>query len=330
MSEGGIVNSNNMRVFSGSSNPEMAKAIAGYLGLPCSPARSGHYSNDCLHVQLGSSVRSRVVVIVQSLCPPVSEHVIELLMMLDAARSAGASEVHAVIPYFAYARSDKKDAPRISIAGRLMARLIQEAGATHIMLMSLHAAQVHGFFDAPTDPLTARPVFESHFRKLGLANAIVVSPDAGRAHSATRFAQRLDLPLAVGNKTRISDKHVVVTGIIGDVSGRSQAIVFDDEIASGGSAIQIITVLASLGITQVWVVCTHGVFAGDALARLSAMPQVVEIVATDTVPIPPERQTPKLRILSVAPLFGEAIRRNHSRESIGDLFAFWEDYKAEG
>ena len=329
MSKDGSVNPDDIRIYAGSSNPVFADSIASYLGVPRSPARSGHYSNDSLFVQLGATVRSRVVIIVQSFSPPVNEHAVELLMMLDAARTAGASEVHAVIPYFSYARSDKKDAPRISITGWLMARLIQEAGATNVMTTSLHSAQVHGFFDVPTDPLMARPVFEAYFKQLHLADTIVVSPDAGRAHYAGRFAQRLNLPLAVGNKTRISDKRVVVSGLIGDVSGRTRAIVYDDEIASGTSVIEVIKVLASQRISQVWVVCTHGVFAGDALERLSALPQVQEIIATDTVPIAPEKRTPKLRVLSVAPLFGEAIRRNYLRQSIGDLFTFWEEYKAE-
>jgi ribose-phosphate pyrophosphokinase len=329
MNAEGRVNPDDMRIFAGRSNPAFADAIAAYLGVPRSPARAGHYSNNSLFVQLGATMRSRSVVAVQSFSPPVNEHVVELFMMLDAARTAGASEVLAVIPYYSYARSDKKDAPRISIAGRLMARLIQAAGATSVMAMSLHSAQVHGFFDVPTDPLTARPVFEAYFRQLNLAGAIVVSPDAGRAHSAGRFAQRLGLPLAVGNKTRISDKQVVVSGLIGDVVGRERAIVYDDEIASGTSVVETTKVLAGHGIHQVWVVCTHGVFADDALERLSALPQVQAIVATDTVPIAPEKRTAKLRVLSVAPLFGEAIRRNYLRQSIGDLFTFWEEYKTE-
>jgi len=318
-----------MRIFAGSSNPAFAEAIAAYLGVAGSPVRSGHYSNDSLYVQLGATVRSRTVIIVQSFSPPVNEHVVEMLMMLDAARAAGASRVQAVIPYFSYARSDKKDMPRISIAGRLMARLIETSGATQVMTMSLHSPQVHGFFDVPTDPLTARPLFEEYFKHLDVAAAVVVSPDAGRAHSASRFAQNLGLPVAVGNKTRISDKKVVLSGLIGDVSGRRQAIVYDDEIASGTSMIEVVNLLVGEGIQQVWAVCTHGIFAGDALQRLSALPQVQEVIMTDTVPMAPGRRTDKLRILSVAPLFGEAIRRNYLRQSIGDLFSFWEDFKSE-
>ena len=323
------INADDVRIFAGSSNPAFADAVAAYLGVARSPARRGHYSNDSLFVQLGASVRSRSVFIVQSFSPPVNEHLVELLMMLDAARTAGASQMCAVIPYYSYARSDKKDTPRISVAGRLVARLIETAGATQVMTMSLHSPQVHGFFDVPTDPLTARPVFEEHFRRLDVAEAVVVSPDAGRAHSASRFAQRLGLPVAVGNKTRISDKQVIVSGLIGDIAGRRQAIVYDDEIASGTSVIETIKLLMAQGIQQVWPVCTHGIFAGEALQRLDAMPEVQQIITTDTVPIAPERRSDKLRILSVAPLFGEAIRRNYLRQSIGDLFSFWEEFKSE-
>jgi ribose-phosphate pyrophosphokinase len=323
------INPDDIRIFAGSSNPAFADAIAAYLGMARSAARSGHYSNDSLYVQLGATVRSRTVFIVQSFSQPVNEHLTELLLMLDAARTAGASQVCAVIPYFSYARSDKKDAPRISVAGRLMARLIETAGATQVMTMSLHSPQVHGFFDVPTDPLTARPVFEAYFKHLNVAEAIVVSPDAGRAHTASRFAQKLGLPVAVGNKTRISDKEVVVSGIIGDLAGRRQAIVYDDEIASGTSMIEVIKLLVGHGIQQVWPVCTHGIFAGDALQRLSAMPEVQEVITTDTLPIAPSRRVAKLRVLPVAPLFGEAIRRNYLRQSIGDLFTFWEEFKSE-
>jgi ribose-phosphate pyrophosphokinase len=269
------------------------------------------------------------VFIVQSFSPPVSDHIIEMLMMLDAARTAGPSEVHAVIPYYSYGRSDKKDVPRISIAGRLMAHLVQTAGASHVMTMSLHAPQVHVFFDVPTDPLTARPVFEDYFRQQDLANTIVVAPDAGRARSAGHFAASLGLPVAIGNKKRVSDQEVVLSGLMGEVAGKERAIIYDDEIASGGSTLAMVELLRQHGLRQVAVVCTHGVFTGRALERLDGMPEVVEIVTSDTVLIPEAKRIPKLRVLSVAPLFGEAIRRNCLRQSIGDLFTFWEEFEAE-
>lgn len=317
------------RVFSGSSNPALAEAIAQYLDVPLLPTRIRRFSNDNLYVQLGASVRARTVIIVQSFNPPVDAHFVELLMMLDSARSAGAAEIHAVIPYYSYARSDKKDAPRISIAGRLVARLMEAAGATHFVTMTLHSPQVHGFFDAPIDPLTARPVFTDYFKKQDLHHTIVVSPDAGHTGSAGRFAEDLNLPMAAGSKTRLSDKEVRITSLIGNVQGFRRAIVYDDEISAGSTIITIAKVLLEHGIEEITAVCTHGIFCGEALEKLAAIPQINEIVTTDTVPIPLEKRPPYMHILSVAPLFGEAIRRNYLHQGIGDLFTFWEDFNPE-
>jgi ribose-phosphate pyrophosphokinase len=301
------------------------------LGLPLNPVRVKRFSNDNLYVQLGASVRDRVVYIVQSLSLPVNDHIVELFMMLDAARSAGARAVHALIPYYSFARSDKKDAPRISITGRLLARLISCAGATHVMTMALHAPQVHGFFDVPTDPLTARPLFDEYFRKQDLSNTIIVAPDAGSARSATRFANALGLPVAAGVKTRLSDREVRLNTLIGDMTGKRLAVIYDDEIAAGSSTEAMTKLLVAQGVPEVKAVCTHGVLVGNALERLNTIPQLTEVITTDTVPISAQKraQLPKLKILSVAPLFGEAIRRNLLRQSIGDLFAFWEEFKAE-
>jgi len=320
---------NDIRIFSGNSNPALAAAIAAYLQVPLDPTRVRRFSNDNLYIQLGASVRSRAVFVVQSFSPPVNDHIVELLMMLDIARGAGAREVHAVIPYFSFARSDKKDAPRISITGRLIAKMIETAGATHVMTMTLHSPQVHGFFDAPTDPLTARPVFDEYFKKQDLGNAIVVAPDAGHATAAARFAQGLGLSTVAGNKTRLSDKEVRITGLIGEINGYKRAIVYDDEIAAGSSMVAIAKLLIERGIMEMSVVCTHGVFSGNALERLAAIPQIKEIVTTDTVPVPESKRVKNLTVLSVAPLFGEAIKRNYLRQSIGDLFSFWQEFKSE-
>ena len=298
------VDPDDVRFFAGSSNPAFAAALTEYLQVPLDPIRIQHFSNDNLYIQLGASVRSRAVFIVQSFSPPVSEHVIELLMMLDIARGAGAREVHAVIPYFSYARSDKKDAPRISITGRLMARMIETAGATHVMTMTLHSPQVHGFFDVPTDPLTARPVFEEYFKKQDLTDMIVVAPDAGHAEVGGRFAASLGLPAVAGSKKRLSDTEVRITGLVGDVKGYRRAIIYDDEIAGAASVEALARLLLERGIQEITVVCTHGVFVGRALQRLTALPQITEIVTTDTVPIPEGKRLPSMRVLSVAPLGG--------------------------
>jgi ribose-phosphate pyrophosphokinase len=323
------VDPNDIRIFSGNSNPALATAIAAYLQVQLNPTRIRRFSNDNLYIQLGASVRSRVVFLVQSFSPPVNDHIVELLMMLDIARGAGAREVHAVVPYFSFARSDKKDAPRISITGRLMAKMMETAGATHVMTMTLHSPQVHGFFDVPTDPLTARPVFVDYFEKQDLQDTVVVAPDAGHATPASRFAQSLGLKMAAGNKTRLSDKEVRITGLVGELEGHKRAIVYDDEIAAGSSMVAIAKLLIEHGITDMSVVCTHGVFSGNAIERLAAIPQIREIVTTDTVPVPPHKRAPNLTVLSVAPLFGEAIKRNYLRQSIGDLFSFWQEFKSE-
>jgi len=317
---------NEVRFFSGSSHPQLAADIVSQLGLPLDKTRISRFSNDNLYIQLGASVRSRVVYIVQSLTPPVNDHLVELLMMLDIARSASAREIHAIIPYFSFARSDKKDAPRISITARLVADLIQTAGATHVMTMMLHSPQVHGFFSIPADPLTSRPVLNRHFQGRNLSGTVVVAPDMGHAKSAARFAKGLGLPVAAGDKERISDTEVQISGLVGrPIQGFRRAIIYDDEIATGGSIVGISHVLIDQGIQEIWVACTHGVFVRGGLKRLVSIPQITEIVTTDTVYIPPEKRHPKLTVLSVAPVFADAISRNYLRKSLSDLFVFGEE-----
>lgn len=321
-----MIDPTRVRFFSGSSNPVLAADIAGYLGVPLESTLINRFSNDDLYIQLGASVRARRVFIVQSLDPPVNDHLMELLMMLDIARGASAKEVQAIIPYYSFARSDKKDAPRVCITARLVADLLRTAGATHVMTMMLHSPQVHGFFPMPTDPLTSRPVFKNHFKSHDLSRAIVVSPDMGNAKSAARFANDLGLPIAAGNKERVSDMQVRITGMVGSqIRGYKRALVYDDEIATGGSILEVSRILIDQGIEEIWVACSHGVFVKGGLERLAAIPQITEIVTTDTVAIPPEKRHPKLRVISVAHVFGDAIRRNSSRESIGDLFVYGED-----
>lgn len=313
-----------VRIFSGSSHVALAREIAAYLGCTLCPRTTRKFSNDCLFVQLGESVRGKEVFIIQSFSPDVSKHVIELMMMLDAARSASAKRVHAVIPYFAYARSDKKDAPRISIAGRLMADLLATAGASHIMTMTLHAPQVHGFFNLPTDHLTANEVFIDHFRKHDLSNSIVVAPDIGHAKPSAKLARALGIGVAAGDKERLGDEQVRISNIIGDVRGKD-IIVFDDEIATGGSIVELVSKLRQKQARKIRLACTHGVFSGLAIDRLASMSDIEEIVTTNTVPIPAEKRLDNMTILSVASIFGEAMRRNCLGKSDGSLFAFWSD-----
>jgi ribose-phosphate pyrophosphokinase len=317
------ISASEVRFFSGSSNPQLAENIASKLGVPLDATHITRFSNDNLYIQLSATVRYRRVYIVQSLSPPVNDHLMELLMMLDIARGAAASEVHAIIPYYSFGRSDKKDAPRISITARLVADLLKTAGATHVMSMMFHSPQVHGFFGIPTDPLSSRMVFKEYLSHHDLSGSIIVAPDMGQAKSAARFARSLDLPVAAGNKDRVSDTKVIISGLVGNqVRGHKRALIYDDEIATGGSILELSRVLIGEGIEDILVICTHGVFSHAGLERLAAVPQISEILTTDTVYMPPEKKHPKLRVLSVAPIFADAIGHNFNRESLSDLFVF--------
>jgi ribose-phosphate pyrophosphokinase len=306
-------------IFSGSAHPELAAEICAQLQVPLYPSRVERFASDCLEVQLLENCRERDVFIVQPLCAPVQENLVELLLMLDAARGASAARRTVVMPFYAYARSDKKDRPRVSLGGRLVADLLVTAGADRILTMTLHAPQVHGFFSVPVDHLHALNELADHFRGLDLTNTVVVSPDLGNAKEAAAFARMLGVTVAFAAKQRISDDKVVIGAVIGDVDGKD-VIVLDDEIAKGTSVIELLEHPAMRNIGRVRIACTHGLFAVGALDRLAARPDVLEIVSTDTAPIAPERRVPKLTVLSIAPAFAEAIRRIHNGESVSALF----------
>ncbi len=309
-------------IFSGSAHQELAEEICALRGVPLSPSTTTRFHNDNLYVQLKETVRERDVFIVQPFFPPsVSDRILELLMMLDAARSASAERVTAVIPYFSYSRSDKKDEPRVSITGRLMADLLATAGAQRVLTMTLHAHQVHGFFSVPTDHLSSMPVFVSYFRDKDLTDTTVVTPDIGHAKRGAKLARKLGLPLAAGSKKRISDDKVIVDGLIGRVHGQ-RVILADDEIAAGTSMVEVVKLLRKHGVKEVTLVCTHGIFCGPAMENLGAIREIKSIVTTNTVPIPPEKRIKGMEVLSVAPLFAEAIRRIHEGETMQPLFDY--------
>jgi ribose-phosphate pyrophosphokinase len=305
-------------VFGGSAHPALSAEICAHLDVPLRPVRLTRFANDCLEVQLLANCRERDVFIIQPLGPPVQENLVELLLMLDAARGASAARVTAVIPYYGYARSDKKSMPRISIGGRLVADLLATAGAGRVLAMTLHAPQVHGFFSVPVDHLHAMREFATHFGRLNLGNFVVVSPDLGNAKSAAALARLLQLPVAAGAKERHSDQRVTISSIIGDVTGRD-VIVLDDEIARGTTIIELLDRLRERDVRSVRIACTHGVFADDALKRIAAQPLVREIVCTNTLPAPVDGGA-ELRVISVAPALAEAIRRIHEGESVSALF----------
>ena len=313
-------NGGDVTVFSGSAHPEFARRMCDLLGVELSPAVTDRFSNDCLQVQLQANCRRRDVYIVQPLVPPVQENLVELLLMLDAARGASAAHVTAVIPHFSYARSDKKDDSRISIGGRLVADLLVASGATRVLTMALHSPQVHGFFSVPVDHLTAVNELARYFAGNGrdLSNTVVVSPDLGNAKVATQLARLLGVPVAAGQKQRLADDRVVIDSIVGEVAGKD-VIVLDDEIANGGSMAEIVRVLRQQTDGSIAIACTHGLFTGSAIERLAGL-GLDEIVTTDTVPLTPEKQLPAMTVCSVAPLFAEAVRRTNCGESVSTLF----------
>ncbi len=304
-------------VLSGQAHHDFAVEVCGELGTPLHPTTFRRFSNDCQYVQIDENCREQDVFIIQPFAPPVSEAMVDLMLMLDAARGASARRITAVIPYYAYARSDKKDAPRISIAARLFADLLATSGANRVLTMNLHSEQVHGFFSVPVDHLTSMTVVADHFRQYDLTNAIVVSPDFGNAKYASKFARLLGLDVAAGSKKRISDDKVVIDTIVGDVKGKD-CIVIDDEIANGGSMMELIERLRDRKAGTVRLSCTHGLFTKNALERLGSQPDVEEIICTNTMPI--GESHPKLKVLSVAPLFAAAIQRIHDGQSLTDMF----------
>ena len=307
-------------VFTGSAHPDLAAEICAQLGVPLLDVRLRRFANDCLEVQLQSNCRERDVFLIQPLCPPVQEHLTELLLMLDAARGASAARVTAVIPHYAYGRSDKKDMPRVSIGGRLVADLLVTAGAGRVLTMTLHSPQVHGFFSVPVDHLHALREIAAHFRQRDLSGTVVVSPDLGNAKAAAALARRLALPVAAAAKERVNDEKVTISSIIGEVDGRD-VIVLDDEIARGTTICELLDRLRERDVRSVRVACTHGLFTGGALARILDDPLVREVVCTNTVPVPGADGQPRLHVLAIGPALAEAIRRIHEGESVSALFA---------
>jgi len=309
-----------IKVFTGNGNPALAQEICDHLGIPLGKATIRRFSNENIFVQIQENVRERDVFVVQPLSSPVSENLVELLIMLDALKSASARRITAVVPYYSYARSDKKDMPRISIAGRLIADLMVTAGASRILTMTLHSEQVQGFFRCQADHLSATPILSEYFRTLSLQNCVALATDAGSARRAGSYATRLNIPLAFIDKRRIADDQVEVRAVVGDVKGKT-ILLFDDEIATGTSLLEAYNSLEKIGaeVGDFYVGATHGVFTADAVPRLMAS-RIRQVVITNTVPLPPGKCCDKIVQLSVAPLFGEAIRRIHTGESVSEIF----------
>jgi ribose-phosphate pyrophosphokinase len=308
-----------MKVFSGSSHPDLAGGIATHMGMPLGRLKVTRFSNENIKVKVEENVREADVFVIQSSCPPVSDNLMELLILIDALKFASAARITAVLPYFPYARSDKKDEARISITARLVADLLETAGADRVLTMTLHAPQILGFFRKPADQLLATPILSNYFKTKDLSNTTVVATDAGAAKFAGHFAKRLSVPMAIIDKRRFDDSETAQSvALIGDVQGRD-AIIYDDEIATGGSIKEAARILRDLGARSVRVGVTHPVFSGKALETLNSA-NLDELVVTDSIPISPERaqRLPTLKVLSTAALFG-AILRIHGGRSISEM-----------
>ena len=305
-------------ILSGNAHSSLANEISEYIGQSLTKAEVFKFSNDNTFVRILENVRERDVFIIQPTSFPVNDNIMELLIMIDAAKRASAGRITAVIPYFSYARTDKKDQPRVPITGRLIADLITTAGADRVMLMDLHAGQVQGFFSSTVDELTALPILARYFFDKKIDNIIVVSPDTGGTKRARDFASKLRAPLAIIEKRRIGNNDKVESlNIIGSVEGMT-AIVFDDEINTGGTMISAGEILIKNGAEQVYVSATHGIFPNDSLKKLLDSSDIKEVVVTNTLPI--EHNHDKLTILSISELIGEAIKRINRGDSVGALF----------
>ena len=305
------------KVFSGNANKALAEAICDYLKIPLGKADVFQFPNENVFVQFQENIRQRDVFIVQPSSTPVNTSIMEMLIMLDAAKRASAGRITAVLPYYGYGRTDKKDQPRVPITARLVADLITTAGADRVLTMDLHAGQIQGFFNIPVDELTALTILCRYFEEKALEDLVVVATDIGISKRARDMAERLNAPLAIIEKRRVLGQPESLN-IIGEVKGKT-ALTFDDEIDTGGSLLSAAKALKDAGVRDIYSCATHGVLSGPAAERLAGSP-IQEIVLTDTIPIPENKRDGKLTILSVAPLFGEAIRRIHEGESVGALF----------
>lgn len=309
-----------VKVFAGNSNPTLADSVCAYLQVARGAAEVRRFSDGEVFVEIQENVRGSDVFVIQSTCTPVNDNLIELLLMIDALRRASAKRITAVIPYYGYARQDRKVAPRVPISAKLVADLITTAGASRVLTVDLHAGQIQGFFNIPVDNLFATPVLLKHIReRLDRDQVAVVSPDAGGVERARAFAKRLDASLAIIDKRRTRANEVAEVHIVGDVRDRT-AVLVDDMIDTAGTIAAAATALIENGAKSVMACCTHPVLSGTAIARIEAS-QLGELIVTDTIPLRPEAQAcAKIQVLSVARILGEAIKRTHYEESISSLF----------
>lgn len=313
------MNDDRFKIFSGTANLPLAESICRHLEVPLGKASLGRFSDGEIYFQILENVRGADVFVVQPCCYPVDNHLFELLLMIDAFKRASAWRITAVLPYYCYARQDRKDKPRVPISAKLVADLLETAGASRALTLDLHAPQIQGYFDVPVDHLYGSPVLVEHFRHLNLPNLTVVSPDAGGVERARFFAKKLDAPLAIVDKRRVDVDVSEVMNLIGDVKGRP-ALVIDDIIDTAGTLVKTAEALLDHGATKVFAACTHAVLSGPAVERLTES-KIEEVIVTDSVPLNEAAQKlPKIKVLSVAPLLARGIQSIHEETSISELF----------
>ncbi len=308
-----------LKVFSGNAHPALAKSVCDYLGIPMGKGEVFEFSNENIFVRILENVRQRDVFVVQPICSPVNKSLVELLIMMDAFRRASAGRITAVVPYYGYGRTDKKDQPRVPITARLIADLMSSAGANRLLTVDLHAPQIQGFFTIPVDELTAVSMLSQHFARKGLAKLVVVAVDIGISKRARDVAANLGASLAIVEKRRLGNNDATeALNVIGEVEGMT-ALTVDDEIDTASSLVGVVNALIERGATEVYSCCTHPVFSGQAVQRIASSP-VKEVVVTDTIPVTGDRKLDKITVLSMASLLGEAIHRIHTGLSVGAMF----------
>lgn len=309
-----------LKVFSGSSNPLLAQDICARLGIELGTAKSIRFSNNNIKIKIEENVRNKDVFVIQTAAPPVNEHLVELLIFIDALRYASAGRITAVMPYYFYARSDKKDEPRISITARLIADLLETAGADRILTMKLHSPQIMGFSHIPIDQLLATQIMVDHYKEKDLSNTVIAAPDVGSAKGSRIFAKALNRPMVILDKERLGDlEEVEMRTIIGDASGKD-ALIIDDEILTGRSTLEAANALKEHGAQRILAGCTHGFFTKNACERFADSP-IEEVVVTDTIPLKLDRPCEKIKVLGVGQLFADGIRAIHEGTSVGALFS---------
>ncbi len=305
------------KVFSGNANPALARKICDILGVPLSETKVQKFADGEIDAHILENVRGEDCYVVQPTCPPVNDNLMELLILMDALRRASAGRITAVMPYYGYARADRKPAPRVAITAKLVANLITEAGANRVITIDLHAAQIQGFFDIPLDHLYGRPVVLDYIKGRKFENMVVVSPDVGSVERARSFAKRLDLGLVIIDKRRPRPNEAVVYNIIGDVKGKT-CFIFDDLVDTAGTLCMVAQSIKDQGAARIIAAATHGVLSRDSIEKIDKSP-IEELILTDTIPVNASKSA-KIKIVSVAALLAEAIKRNHMGESISELF----------